>query len=130
MKDTPLCPLSLDEVALEELNSQQLKVESIPAQGKSVYIRKTANISTGGDSIDYTDQVHDSYKKIAELSARTLSAHITGVDILIEEAALPQNKHNYVVLELNANPALAIHTHPDQGQSHQVESAVLDFLDF
>jgi glutamate--cysteine ligase len=130
LNNTPLCPLSIDDIALEELNSQQLKPESIPAQGKIISLKKTANISTGGDSIDYTDLVHDSYKKMAEFSARTLSAHITGVDILIESPAIPQNDHNYAVVELNANPAISIHAYPYKGQSRPVESAVLGLLGF
>jgi len=30
--------------------------------GEVVYLRENSNISTGGDSIDFTDDIPDSYK--------------------------------------------------------------------
>jgi len=128
--DTPLCPLPLDELALSELNIQGLNPESIPGPGQMVYLRKTANISSGGDSIDYTDLMHQGYKQIAEKSAQVLDARITGVDILIANPTAPPARNNWGVIELNKNPALAIHAYPYQGKGRKVAESVLSMLGF
>ncbi|MDM8515246.1 hypothetical protein QUF76_03525 [Desulfobacterales bacterium HSG16] len=130
LNNTPLCPLIPDRIGLKEIARQRLTFESIPAPEQTVYLRQTANISTGGDSIDFTDQVHESYKTIAEISAKTLGARITGVDLLIENPSRPRSDYNCFIVELNANPALAIHSHPYQGKGRPVGSDVLNLLGF
>ena len=40
-------------------------MDSIPQKDEIIYLRENSNVSTGGDSIDVTDQIPDDYKKIA-----------------------------------------------------------------
>jgi glutamate--cysteine ligase len=56
--------------------------ETIPANGETVFLRENSNISTGGDSIDFTDEIPESYKKIAVQATQALNVRITGLDIL------------------------------------------------
>ena len=53
-------------------------IRDSPKEGEVVYLRENSNISTGGDSIDFTDDIDDSYKAIAVEAAKALHVKITG----------------------------------------------------
>lgn len=127
---TPLEKISLGKVEKEFLRQQGKDVLSIPQKDERVFLRKNSNISTGGDSIDFTDEVPEEYKEIAVRAAAAAGAEICGADIIISDVkSLPDFK-NYAVIELNFNPALHIHSFPFQGKNRYPEKAVLDLLGF
>ena len=124
----PLEKIKVDEVVRQFLNSQGLTLTDIPSKGKQVFLRENSNISTGGDSVDVTDEVSAFYKKIAIQSADAMNAAICGVDMIIED--IKQENGNYSVLELNFNPALHIHAYPFKGIPRQVALPILKALQF
>jgi len=126
----PLEKIQLSDVELGELAGQNLSVESIPASGEQVFLRRNSNISTGGDSFDRTDEAHQSYFEIAEEASRVIGTALTGVDILIRDIKAPANPDNHAIIELNFNPVLYIHDYPYQGKNRQVGAKVLDLLGF
>ena len=62
---TPLELIQLGELENLMLKGQGYEMDSIPQKDEIVYLRENSNVSTGGDSIDVTDQIPDDYKKIA-----------------------------------------------------------------
>src|SRR5690606_11791208 len=54
----PLSRILLDATARDFLRRRSINLDAIPPAGKSVQLRETANLSTGGTSIDVTDEVH------------------------------------------------------------------------
>jgi len=73
-------------------NVEQLYLEqkgkdlnTIPLKDEQVFLRKNSNISTGGDSIDFTDEMSEVYKEIA-LNTR--------YQIMLENHYATKNKHN------------------------------------
>ena len=84
-------------------------ISYIPKREEIVYLRENSNISTGGDSIDYTDEVHQDYKDIAVQAAKAVGAKIRGADIIIQDIKAAARDENYSIIELNFNPALHIH---------------------
>jgi glutamate--cysteine ligase len=124
---SPLEKIRLDEIELSFLAAAGLAPESVPEAGRRVYLRKNSNISTGGDSIDFTDAMPEAYKRVAERAAAACGAAISGVDMIvpnIEDA----EADDYSVIELNYNPALHIHDFPAEGENRRVEAFVLDLL--
>lgn len=110
------------------LRDQGLSFDSVPKDSAHVFLRRNSNISTGGDSLDFTDSVHPGYRDLAVASAAAVGACISGVDMMIEDVAAPPTAHNYGVVELNFNPALHIHDFPWKGRNREVERHVLDLL--
>jgi cyanophycin synthetase len=53
-----LTEIDVDRDSLELLEKLNYTVDSIPAEGEIVYLKSTANLSTGGTSIDVTDLMH------------------------------------------------------------------------
>ncbi|MBX7057351.1 MAG: carboxylate--amine ligase [Leptospirales bacterium] len=127
---SPLEKIQLGAVELEHLAQQGLNAESIPADGQCIYLRRNSNISTGGDSIDRSDDVHPGYNQIAVRAAAAVGARICGVDLILPAAELPPAQAGYHILELNFNPVLYIHEFPHQGPGRSVGPRVLDLLGF
>jgi len=127
---TPLEKISLGQKEIEKLKSQGKDINYIPQKDEVVYLRNTSNISTGGDSIDYTDDIDESYKKIAVKAAKALNVKITGLDMIIKDYKQPASDTNYSIIELNFNPAIHIHCFPFKGKNRKLDAKILDALGY
>ena len=109
------------------LDVQGYTEQSIPEKDVKVNLRENSNVSTGGDSIDVTDEMPEIYKNIAEKAADALQVKITGVDILIEDLNDSLGE-KYSIIEANFNPAMLFHLYPLKGKGRRVTMDVLQFL--
>ncbi len=109
------------------LEVQGFTEQSIPEKDVKVNLRENSNVSTGGDSIDVTDEMPEIYKDIAEKAAEALQVKITGVDILIEDLNDSLGE-KYSIIEANFNPAMLFHLYPLKGKGRRVTMDVLQFL--
>lgn len=126
----PLEKIKLEYPEIDFLKTQKKTIDDIPHQGETVFLRENSNISTGGDSIDFTDDIINAYKAIAVQAAKAVGAKICGADMIIQDISKPPDAQNYSIIELNFNPALHIHNYPYVGQNRHVEEKVLDLLGF
>jgi len=117
---TPLEKIQLGEAESIFLKAQGKDFDTIPGENEIVFLRENSNISTGGDSIDFTDDIPDSYKEIAILSAKALGVKITGLDMIIPDYTQEATSENYAIIELNFNPAIHIHCHPFKGKNRKL----------
>lgn len=120
---SPLKKIELDDQAQMFLKKQGLSNQSIPAKGKMVLLRGNSNISTGGDSIDFTDQMHPYFSEIALKAARAFGAKFCGVDIILEDYRNPDS--NYGIIELNFNPMIVMHAYPYEGKERRLGYNIL-----
>jgi len=127
---TPLEKIRLEESEAMFLKQQGKDFETIPAVGEVVYLRENSNISTGGDSIDFTDDIPASYKQIAVRSAQALNVVITGLDMIIPDVSVEAANDNYAIIELNFNPAIHIHCHPFKGKNRRLNEKLMDALGY
>ncbi|MDD3242063.1 MAG: bifunctional glutamate--cysteine ligase GshA/glutathione synthetase GshB, partial [Bacilli bacterium] len=125
---TPLEKINLDENAELFLNQQNKDFNYIPEKDEVVYLRENSNISTGGDSIDYTDDISEKFKIIAVNAAKAVNARICGVDMMLEDYS--DENSNYAIIELNFNPAIHIHCYPYEGVERKIGVEVLKVLGF
>jgi glutamate--cysteine ligase len=127
---TPLELIQLGELEQLMLKEQNLLVTSIPQKNQVVYLRENSNISTGGDSIDVTDLIDESYKQIAIDAVNTLGAKICGIDLIIPDENVTATKDSkaYGIIEANFNPAMHMHIYPYKGQSRRLTLDVLTLL--
>lgn len=124
---TPLEKIILDESVKLFLKQRGKTINSIPDKNEVIYLRENSNISTGGDSIDYTEEMPERYKKIAIEAARAVKAKICGVDMMIKNIKEPQGE--YGIIELNFNPAIHIHSYPYIGKERNIAKEILKLLD-
>ncbi|QUI23380.1 bifunctional glutamate--cysteine ligase GshA/glutathione synthetase GshB [Vallitalea pronyensis] len=111
------------------LKQQGLHFDSVLEDGQIVFLRENSNISTGGDSIDYTDVISQSLKEVAVKAAQAVGASIVGVDLMTKDIR-GEAENNYGIIELNFNPAIHIHCYPYKGKNRKLGEKLLDLLGF
>ena len=124
---TPLEKIRLEENAELFLKQQGKNFDYIPKKDEVVYLRENSNISTGGDSVDYTDDIPQKFKEIAINAAKAAGAKVCGVDMMLEDY-MDENT-NYAIIELNFNPAIHIHSYPYKGKERKIATHVLRLLE-
>lgn len=97
--------IPLDAETERCLAAQGLTLQSVPAAGERVPVRKTANLHTGGTLHDVTAQLHPVLREAAQTAARALRIPVVGLDFLVPAADQPE----YVIIEANERPGLANH---------------------
>ncbi|EFR43650.1 bifunctional glutamate--cysteine ligase GshA/glutathione synthetase GshB [Streptococcus pseudoporcinus] len=127
---SPLEKIQVGPIEKLMLAQEGYQEETVLAKGVRVQLRRNSNISTGGDSIDLTDQMDQSYKDLAAQMADTIGAWVCGVDLIIaditEKADL--NQPNVHCIEVNFNPSMYMHTYPYQGPGQALTPKILQEL--
>ena len=125
-KDSLLLHIALDAQALDCLAEQSLTPTCVPAPGRFVRLRQTANISTGGTAHDVTDHVHPDNRALAERAARLVGLDIAGVDFLCPDISCSWREVGGAICEVNGQPAFRPHWlgTPDR----DINGEVLDWL--
>lgn len=124
-------PLSFIGMGAEEalhLELHGMSFMTVPKAGEVVTLRQNSNVHSGGDAIDCTDIVHESYKKIALQAAQAVGAVFCGVDLITEDITSPAEESIFAVTALNFNPSIKIHCYPSAGQARPIGEAVVRFL--
>ena len=123
-----LTEILIDRDTLDLLDKCNYTLESVPPNGEVVCLKSTANLSTGGTSIDVTDQVHPENIVVCERISRVIGLDVCGIDIMAENLTKPLKETGGVVLEVNAAPGFRMHLAPAEGLPRNVAAPVLDML--
>ena len=123
-----LTQIDVDRDTLDLLAKLEYTVDSVPKIGEIVYLKSTANLSTGGTSVDVTDMMHPENIFLAERISRVIGLDICGVDIMAENLTQPLKENGGCILEVNAAPGFRMHLAPSEGLPRNVASPVIDML--
>jgi cyanophycin synthetase len=113
------------EDLLEKLN---YTLSTIPKPEEVVFLKSTANLSTGGTSVDVTEMMHPENIFLAERISRVIGLDVCGVDIMAENLTQPLKENGGVILEVNAAPGFRMHLAPSEGLPRNVAAPVIDML--
>jgi cyanophycin synthetase len=125
---TSLSKMRLDEIACEILAEQGLTVDSVPAVGQTVVLRRNANLSTGGTAADVTDSVHPDVARAAIEAAQMIGLDVAGVDVVALNVEEPLEVTRGAIVEVNAAPGLRMHVEPSSGKGRPVGAAIIDSM--
>jgi cyanophycin synthetase len=123
-----LTTVKMDASTHALLVEKQLTFSSVLPVGEILYLKETANISTGGTSSDVTDIVHPHNIFLAERIARLMDLDICGIDIIAQDISKPIKEGTGAVLEVNAGPGFRMHLSPTKGWARNVAAPVIDML--
>jgi cyanophycin synthetase len=123
-----LTRLACDETTVEFLARSGLTLESVPKDGEMVCLRATANLSTGGTSIDRTDEIHPSNVTACEMAAGVVGLDIAGIDVITPDISVPFRENGAAIIEVNAAPGVRMHTHPTEGEPRNIGAPIIDML--
>lgn len=110
------------------LKARDLTLKSVLSEGEELFLKSTANISTGGTATDVTDLVHPYNVLLAERAAGIIGLDICGIDLLTSDIAIPLNEARGAVIEVNAAPGFRMHISPTKGLPRNVAAPVVDML--
>jgi cyanophycin synthetase len=123
-----LTEISINSDTLNQLAKHGLTLESILSKGEKLYVKGTANLSTGGTSEDVTDTVHPNNIFTFERISRIIGLDICGIDIMGKNLSIPIEESGAAVLEVNASPGFRMHLAPAKGLPRNVAAPVIDML--
>lgn len=123
-----LTEIDVDKDTNELLEKLNYSLETIPHKGEIVYLKSTANLSTGGTSIDVTDMIHPENVQMAERVSRIIGLDVCGIDIMAENLTQPLKESGGAILEVNAAPGFRMHLAPSEGLPRNVAAPVVDML--
>ncbi|TPW26062.1 cyanophycin synthetase [Pararhizobium mangrovi] len=123
-----LTQIHIDEQTERLVSQADLTMDSVIDKDAIVWLKSTANLSTGGTATDLTDDVHPEVKYAAERIARLIGLDIIGIDLLAETLTRPLEEQSAGVVEVNAGPGFRMHIAPTHGQGRDVGKHVVDML--
>jgi cyanophycin synthetase len=123
-----LTRLELDAQAEKMLDRAGLAAQDVPAAGQVVFLRSTANLSTGGTATDVTDVIHPDNREMAERAVRAIGLDVGGVDFLSTDITESYRRIGGGICEVNAAPGFRMHVAPSEGTSRDVAGPVIDML--
>jgi cyanophycin synthetase len=123
-----LTKLPSDKTTEEFLATSGRTMDTVPEKGEFIGLRATANLSTGGTSIDRTDEMHPDNVTACEMAAGVVGLDIAGIDVLTHDISIPFRENGAVIIEVNAGPGIRMHTHPAEGEARNVAAPILDML--
>jgi cyanophycin synthetase len=123
-----LTRIELDAQADRCMLKAEVSIDTVLEKDRLVYLRETANLSTGGTAVDVTDIVHPDTKAMAIRAAKAIGLDVCGVDFLTDDISQSYRSNGGGICEINAAPGFRMHVSPSEGQSRDVGGAVMDML--
>lgn len=123
-----LTEITVDRDTLDLIAKKGYTLGTILPKDEVCFLKSTANLSTGGTSLDVTDTVHPHNVFICERISRVIGLDICGIDIMASTLSEPLESIGGVVLEVNAAPGFRMHLAPAVGLPRNVAAPVLDML--
>ena len=123
-----LTRLEFDEQAQRMLAKKGCGKDTVPAAGEIVFLRATANLSTGGTAIDVTDVIHPDNRQMAIRAIRAIGLDVGGVDFLTPDITQSYKDIGGGICEVNAAPGFRMHVAPSEGTPRDAAGPVIDML--
>jgi cyanophycin synthetase len=123
-----LTRLEFDHQAERLLKKLGFDHKTVPEKDEIVYLRSTANLSTGGTAIDVTDVMHPDNREMAERTIKAIGLDIGGVDFLTKDITKSYRETGGGICEVNAGPGFRMHVAPSEGTPRDVAGPVIDML--
>src|SRR5688500_479079 len=123
-----LTRLELDAQAKLMMERAGYTADSVPGDGEVVYLRSTANLSTGGTATDVTDVIHPDNRDMAVRAVRAIGLDVGGVDFITPNIAESYKDIGGAICEVNAAPGFRMHVAPSEGTPRDAAGPVIDML--
>ena len=120
--------IAVDEVLKSWLKRHEMSLDTIPMHGQHVVLAATANLSTGGTSIDRTDEMHPDNASAARRAALTVGLDVAGIDMILPDISRSWRETDGGIVEINASPGFRMHLQPAEGQARDVAKPVISAL--
>lgn len=90
------------------LQKQGLTYDAIPTKGQKVVLRSNANVSSGGEHEEVTQQCHPDIKELARECVALFGLDLAGVDYISSDITQSWRSTAGKICEVNPTPALSV----------------------
>jgi cyanophycin synthetase len=123
---SPLCKIKVDDNLKEYLKLQNLTLEYVPKSGEKITLRRVANISAGGVSINVTSRIHPENIQLVEDIAGYFNVKCLGIDVMAMDISKSWREGNFGIIEINAGPGVFMHLAPAYGGSIDAPAQIMN----
>jgi len=123
-----LTSIEIDGQTMRCIKSSGYTLESVLPKDEILYLKTTANISTGGTAIDRTDEVHPHNAFLFERIARIIGLDVAGIDVIAPNVSERLSDNGGGIIEVNAAPGFRMHLAPSEGIGRNVAEHVINML--
>lgn len=123
-----LTEIEVDSQTMRCVAKAGYDLETVLPKGETLFLKTTANISTGGTAIDVTDEVHPENVFLFERIAKIIGLDVAGIDIMAPNVSEPIRENGGGIIEVNAAPGFRMHLAPSEGIGRNVAEHVIDML--
>jgi cyanophycin synthetase len=110
------------------LKEQKVSLNTVPAPGQFIYIRRNSSLAEGGETKDVTDQVNTGIEKMCAKASEVVERYLAGIDIMCEDISLDPKKQDFNIIEINGKPDIYIHYKPSHGKTRDVAKDIINFI--
>ncbi len=125
---TPLQPITINDQTVETLRSFGLALDDRLESGRTIPVKSTSNVSTGGSTTDVTDDLHPDNAAVAGLAARIIGLDIAGVDLILPHISRSIWETGGGIIEINSGPGLVDHYNPVEGSPRDIGTPIITML--
>lgn len=119
--------IKLDNVARETIKQAGYTLKTVLPKDDFFKLRNNLNMSDGGRSIERTDLLSPTLKKVCVNAIEAIGLTYGGLDLLTND--LTAENPEYVILEVNPNPFFNMHEKPlVEGRGIDVSLTILEYL--
>ncbi|WP_298859830.1 cyanophycin synthetase [uncultured Gimesia sp.] len=123
-----LTTITVDDMTLRLIALRGFTVDDVLPTEDKLYLKSTANLSTGGTACDVTDEVHQDVRLMCERIARLIGMDCIGIDIVAPSLQQPLNSESAGIVEVNAAPGFRMHLNPTNGKARNVARPFVKML--
>ena len=120
--------IEIDGQTMRCITASGYELDAVLPAGELLYLKTTANISTGGTAIDRSDEVHPQNVFLFERIARIIGLDVAGIDVIAPNVSEPLVESGGGIIEVNAAPGFRMHLAPSEGIGRNVAEHVIDML--
>ncbi len=123
-----LTQIDVDAQTERLIAEKNYTLETVLEKDEKLFLKTTANLSTGGTAIDRTDEIHPENTFLFERIAKIVGLDIAGIDIIAPNVSEPLSENGGGIIEVNAAPGFRMHLAPSVGIGRNVAEHVIDML--
>ena len=110
----------------QKLKMQNIDWNSVIPHNNIIYLLDSANLSSGGEAVDFSERIHPDFQKLAINITKDMGLRLTGVDILTHDITMPMV--DYTLIEVNGSPGLNHYAASGEVAAKRVEEFYLKIL--
>ncbi|EKD49308.1 MAG: cyanophycin synthetase [uncultured bacterium] len=124
----PMFKIKMNDEVKRTLAKKELTFDSVPSSKETVFLRKNANLTTGGETNEITDTVPNETIQMCKKIAVAVNLNIVGIDIISQDISKPLSQNNGKIIEINDNPGFNGFLFPTKGKSYNPSEKIVQML--